>query len=630
MTPWLRARSWGVLAYLLIVGLVVGGLGWVTAAALRLELSDQMRLALWRLDSRVSPTLAREDSRPFQHFYPLYVPLPALQHNLMVCAPGSVWVPSPLLDAELPDWMLLHFQTTADGQWRSPQVLPPSVRARLQQPHLRLSLTNVTAERADLLAALAGHYPLSGLMDRLPDTDERPVPPEPVITLEQQAQQVQLPNQPAPQAPNPPFLAGQNPDNDYANRARQKTAVQSESRGGVTTNSLNFSLTPLGEDFPWAELGLDRKAKAAASGEAYMVKLGPFQPVWLRADGQPERLALARLAESGGRKVVQGVLLDWPRLREILLAEIGDLFPEAELQPVFEDAPPDTPERRMTALPVQLDPGPGAGAVLGPWSPLRVGLLLAWTAALLALLVVGLGGWSLLGLSERRVRFVSAVTHELRTPLTTLRLYLDMLNSGLVRDEAQKAEYLKTLDAESDRLHRLVGNVLDFARLEKQRPKLSLRTTELAGLLEQVRANWQERCRSAGKELVVAVEPGCQASLSTDVELVQQVLGNLIDNACKYSRGAADGRIWLRARPDGRRRLALEVEDRGPGVPAPERRGVFRAFRRGRSADVTAGGVGLGLALARRWARLLGGKLLLRPGRDGVGACFQLRLRGSQ
>ena len=59
MSTWLRARSWGLLGYAVIVALVVGGLGWVTAAALRLELSDKMRLALWRLDSRVAPLLAR-------------------------------------------------------------------------------------------------------------------------------------------------------------------------------------------------------------------------------------------------------------------------------------------------------------------------------------------------------------------------------------------------------------------------------------------------------------------------------------------------------------------------------------------------------------------------------------------
>jgi signal transduction histidine kinase len=601
------------LVYLLIAALVVGGLGWVTAAALRLELSDQMRLALWRLDSRVSPALAREDSRPFQHYDPLYVPLPALQNNLMTCPAGTVVVPSPLLNAELPDWLVLHFQTTATGRWQSPQVLAAPLGKTLREPRLHLDLVNVTPRRAELLTELS-RYPPADLFDRLPETGGVTILPGFDQTLEQQGQ-----------ALNPTQFLKQNPDNDYGNRSRQQAAVKGESRGGDVSNNLNFRLAPFGEEVPWGYVG--GKWPVPTGRQPFVVKLGTLQPLWLRADGQPERLVLARLAQAEERRVVQGVLLDWPRLRDILRDEVRDLFPDANLEPVFDGEPAEFPERQLTTLPVRLDPGPRADSLFGAWSPLRVGLLLAWAAALAALLVVGLGGWALLGLSDRRVRFVSAVTHELRTPLTTLRLYLDMLNAGLVRDEARKAEYLKTLDGESDRLHRLVGNVLDFARLEKQRPKLSLRTTDVAELLEQVRANWQERCRAAGKELVVDVPAGGRLQLRTDVELVQQVLGTLIDNACKYSRGAADGRVWLRGRPDGRRWLALEVEDRGPGVPARERRGVFRAFRRGRSADVTAGGVGLGLALARRWARLLGGKLVLRPGRDGVGACFQLRLR---
>src|SRR5262249_38258150 len=150
---------------------------------------------------------------------------------------------------------------------------------------------------------------------------------------------------------------------------------------------------------------------------------------------------------------------------------------------------PPHPERTMTALPVELDPGaapalppepaqdadppPDLAAGLAPelgWTPLRIGLALAWAAALVALAAVGLGGWSLLDLSERRIRFVSAVTHELRTPLTTLRLYLDMLTGGPIKEEERKAEYLNTLNGETDRLSRLVSNVLDFSRLENQRP----------------------------------------------------------------------------------------------------------------------------------------------------------------
>ncbi|HTK76584.1 MAG TPA: HAMP domain-containing sensor histidine kinase [Gemmataceae bacterium] len=617
MSSWLRTRAWALLGYVAIVALVIGGLGWVTAAALRLELSDTMRLALWRLDSRVAPALAREDSRPYQHYDPLFVPLPVMNIAGQALAPGSVLEPSPLLNAEMPSWIALHFQTSADGKWQSPQVLNDNLAAKFQQAQIRLDLSNVTPERAELLAALQ-QYPVAVMLGHLPNLGDEPsIVNEAQQRLEQQQAAVQQVN-PGVQNPLLP-----NDNSDLANRLRQQNAFKGEARGGNTANTANYNLTPLfGDVIPWGELG--GKWAGPSNGRASTVQIGLFMPLWLRAEGQPERLVLARLAQSGGRKVVQGVLLDWQKLQEILTAEVQDLFPNARMLPL-PDGPPEYPERVMTALPIQLDPGPLTASVLPGWSPLRVGLLLAWAAALLALLVVGLGGWSLFDLSERRFRFVSAVTHELRTPLTTLRLYLDMLTSGLVREELKKEEYLHTLHGESDRLHRLVSNVLDFARLEKQRPKLAMRPVAVPELLDGVRQNWQSRCAASGKELIVEVTPGCGVEVTTDPQLVEQILGNLIDNACKYSRGATDNRVWLRARRDGRSVL-LEVEDRGPGVPPRERRLIFRAFRRGRQADVTAGGVGLGLALAVRWARLLGGRLHVQPGAGDVGACFQLRL----
>jgi two-component system sensor histidine kinase KdpD len=202
-----------------------------------------------------------------------------------------------------------------------------------------------------------------------------------------------------------------------------------------------------------------------------------------------------------------------------------------------------------------------------------------------------------------------------------------MLTGGMVQSEEQRSEYLRTLNDEADRLNRLVANVLDFSRLERQRPRLELSTATPAELLEQLRTDWQDRCRNAGKELVVENTLPDAEPVTTDVKLVQQVVGNLIDNACKYSRSAEDKRIWLRTRREGKR-IVLEVEDRGPGVASRERRSIFRAFRRGRDADVTAGGVGLGLALARQWARLLGGRLVLGTVQEGSGACFRLELPG--
>ncbi|MBX9580535.1 MAG: HAMP domain-containing histidine kinase, partial [Gemmataceae bacterium] len=239
---------------------------------------------------------------------------------------------------------------------------------------------------------------------------------------------------------------------------------------------------------------------------------------------------------------------------------------------------------------------------------------------------VGLAGWSLIDLSERRIRFVSAVTHELRTPLTSLRLYLDLLVSGMVADEGKRAEYLATLNAESDRLHRLVENVLDFARLERRRTGHAPRPVPVPDLLDQVRQTWADRCGADGKDLVVVstLPPG--AAARTDPAVFGQIVGNLIDNARKYSREASDSRIWVWARPAGRNRVAFEVEDRGPGVPPRERGLIFRPFRRGGGADTTAGGAGLGLALAKQWAELLGGRLTYRPADGGTGACFRLEL----
>jgi signal transduction histidine kinase len=426
--------------------------------------------------------------------------------------------------------------------------------------------------------------------------------------------------------PNIPPYQGQMPPNmdnapDFQARSQFRNKLQNEGK-----NTQRYSpeqslgnFTSNGEN--WLH---SNTFKVPRSTEA-LVSLSPLVALWLEPTAGEERLAVLRLVHVNDKDVCQGIILDAPQLQALLAEEVTDLFSEAHIVPMREEVAPN-PERTMTALPFELDPGPPPPPpAQAAWTPLRVGLALAWLASLVALAAVGLGGWSLLDLSERRIRFVSAVTHELRTPLTTLRLYLDMLMNGLVRDEKQRAEYIRTLHAEADRLNRLVSNVLDFSRLEKQHPRLALRPARTADLLGQAQATWQGRCQDAAKELVLENADGPEIEVVTDGELLQQVLGNLLDNACKYSRGAEDPRLWLRVRR-GRAGVVFEVEDRGPGVAPAERRSIFRAFRRGRSADVTAGGVGLGLALAYRWTRLLGGKLRLRKATAEGGACFQVYL----
>ncbi|MDY3555468.1 ATP-binding protein [Gemmata sp. JC717] len=355
------------------------------------------------------------------------------------------------------------------------------------------------------------------------------------------------------------------------------------------------------------------------------IHLGSMRPQWLTAADGSETLVLMRVAKLDGRTMYQGVVLDWPLLEAALKEEVKDQFPSAALVPVKG---PDgvQPGRAMTALPVQLDPGPQPELPPGDWSALRFGLALAWAAAFVAVAAVGLSGWSLIDLAERRIRFVSAVTHELRTPLTSLRLYLDLLTSGMIHDEAKRQEYLRTLAVESERLHRLVDNVLDFARLEKRRRNGDLKPVRVAELLDQLKETWADRVAAEGHELVVVSTLPPELEFSTDPVMVQQIVGNLIDNARKYARGAADRRIWLWAKGGGAGRVTFEVEDRGPGVPAGERRAIFKPFRRGSVADTTAGGAGLGLALAKQWAEVLGGTVAYRPADGAPGACFRLEL----
>jgi len=676
---WFRSKTRSFIGFLAISALLLGGLGWATRAALRVEQdqrvaaanaqesewlflqqkerADKLRLALWRLDSRLSPALAREESRPYPQYIALHTPFPALTSTGIACAPGQVYLPSPLLTAEMPDWMRLHFQIDQTNGWTSPQVISEDLQKILRKQPIEMALNNVTSEKSDLLCTLKARYPAASIMTTFREMGVASVENDRDAQRWAELQEIVNTNRFAGRGAN------YNPDRNDQQYDNNPRGAGSQAAQSPVPSGLNNSLSPQQLDFAyrvvvtnrarregqWAYIFDDNRANMAPgfgaafplkSGMTYQtveVQLGAMRPIWLPSAEKPEHLLIVRAAKVSGKPVFQGFAIDWPKLQALLKDEVADLFPETQFV-ALPPGEPQRPDRAMTALPVEFDPVvqslPEQYRPIDPaslpspgWTPLRIGLAFAWGAALIVLFAVGLGGWSILDLSERRIRFVSAVTHELRTPLTTLRLYLDLLSSGLVTDETQKAEYLTTLNGEADRLHRLIGNVLDFARLEKSRPNVEKKPVEVAGLLEQVHRNWEERCAAAGKDLTIENQVSEGAILTTDMGLVEQIISNLIDNAQKYSRDANDPSIVLRALSvEGR--LAIEVEDRGPGVTTKDRCSIFRPFRRGLDADVKAGGVGLGLALATRWTHLLGGKLSVGVGKDGIGACFRLDLPG--
>ncbi|MEM9659700.1 MAG: HAMP domain-containing sensor histidine kinase, partial [Planctomycetota bacterium] len=259
-------------------------------------------------------------------------------------------------------------------------------------------------------------------------------------------------------------------------------------------------------------------------------------------------------------------------------------------------------------------------------SPLKWSLAAAWTALAAACAAVALLLHGVLALSERRAAFVSSVTHELRTPLTTFRMYAEMLARDMLPDAQRRREYLQTLRTEAERLTHLVENVLSYARLERGRkPRRSDRVTA-EELIQRIAGRLTERAQQSSMTLELDLDDrAARLPMRTDSSVVEQILFNLVDNAAKYAARAEDRRIELSAAGDDGY-VDLCVRDHGPGFA--DMSGVKRApafHKSAQQAAESAPGVGLGLALCRRLAIELGGKLeLVAPSGDGAAVALRL------
>jgi signal transduction histidine kinase len=225
--------------------------------------------------------------------------------------------------------------------------------------------------------------------------------------------------------------------------------------------------------------------------------------------------------------------------------------------------------------------------------------------------------------AAQKTSFVANVSHEFKTPLTTIRLYSELLEQGRVRDAAQSGDYLRTIGRETQRLARLVGNALDFSRLEQGRKKYALEKLDLRAELARLLDTQAPRLAEAGLALKrdLPVDP---LMVTSDRDAFEQILLNLLDNGAKY--GTAGGEVTVDLAPRSGGGAVVRVLDRGPGVPAEHRDRIFEKFHRvddTLTAEKT--GAGLGLSIARQLARGLGGELRHLP-REGGGASFILEL----
>jgi two-component system phosphate regulon sensor histidine kinase PhoR len=216
--------------------------------------------------------------------------------------------------------------------------------------------------------------------------------------------------------------------------------------------------------------------------------------------------------------------------------------------------------------------------------------------------------------------FVSNVSHELRTPLSVIRMYTETLEMGRIRDEEKKTEYLTTILRESERLTRLVNNILSFSRMEAGKKEFHLRSTDLNALVTQVLETYGPHLANEGFSPAVDLNPTI-SPVRADGEAVAEAIINLLDNAVKYSdrekyirisTGTQDGMVFV------------AVEDRGIGIAPEHQQKVFDSFYRVSTGLVhTSKGSGIGLAIVRQIMEAHHGKVGL-VSEVGKGSTFRV------
>jgi|GEM_PF-826612 len=223
-------------------------------------------------------------------------------------------------------------------------------------------------------------------------------------------------------------------------------------------------------------------------------------------------------------------------------------------------------------------------------------------------------------LAEQQVSFVSQVSHELKTPLTNIRLYAELLKEDLGGEEGEGLRYAEVIAEESQRLSRLIQNILMFSR----RPEVNMQPLNLHALILQVVDTFMPSFQAKGMSMVVEVPE--RISIRSDIDRLTQIISNFLSNAEKYAAAGKRVELKVERQPEY---VDISVRDFGAGIPEKEVRMIFQPFYRIKST-VTEGvsGTGIGLTIARQLAESLGGEIRVQHPVPGVQ--FVLRLKQTE
>ncbi|GIP22345.1 cell wall metabolism sensor histidine kinase WalK [Paenibacillus sp. J22TS3] len=211
-------------------------------------------------------------------------------------------------------------------------------------------------------------------------------------------------------------------------------------------------------------------------------------------------------------------------------------------------------------------------------------------------------------LEASRREFVANVSHELRTPLTTIKSYTEALEDGALQDPALGPRFVGVIQNETERMIRLVTDLLHLSRLDSKESPLRMQMTGIAEMLDEVADRFSFQMQEKEIDIHVEVEQGIH-KVALDRDQIDQVLDNLISNAMKYTAG---GSIAIKARSTEDGMLAISVQDTGIGIPKKDLDRIFERFYRvDKARSRNMGGTGLGLSIAREIVKAHGGTISL-------------------
>jgi len=219
--------------------------------------------------------------------------------------------------------------------------------------------------------------------------------------------------------------------------------------------------------------------------------------------------------------------------------------------------------------------------------------------------------------------FISTVTHELRTPLTSIRAFSEILNDNPSLDDAQRAKFLGIIIKESERLTRLINQVLDLAKIESGNAEWHSGEIDMREVIEDSVTSVSQLVKDKDMELEVRM-PQLVPTVVADRDRLMQVMLNLLSNAAKFCE-RPDGRIAVTLSRHGQL-LRVDVADNGVGINEADQRVIFDKFRQvGDTLTEKPKGSGLGLAISRQIIDHFGGRLWVES-RPGEGSMFSFTL----